>query len=291
MYKIYSIHNIDLINYDEMIKSEVFTNYGLYKSGNKEYIDIFAKQFFNYIINNIDINITNNIDINNEWLMVIPSVNSKKNKRLISLIGEKLKILLDNYFNYNFKILNIYLENNVNNYNYSNLSNYNDRYKILTNNNIFFKENIDLSNKKIILIDDSYIYGVTIKINIQELEKKNINLENLYTIVYIKPSKEILQKYNNFENILNNTWFNNIYNKEFDKFYLCKLIVNKWENYVLTPKNLLYFLTLNNIETNEILQLINNNKLFLQYLIEHFEIYELDNIYHNNYILFKNLNI
>lgn len=281
MYKINSINKINLINYDKIIKSDIVTDYGYYKSGNESYINILSKKYFDYIIDNIDIDI-----LDNEWIIIIPSVYVKKTKKLILLLGEQLKILLDKYFNYDFKIFNIYLEYSTDNYNYSNLNNFNDRYK-LANNNIYFEQNINLYNKKIILIDDSYIYGVTIKINLHELEKYNLNINNLYIIVYIKPENDVLEKYNNFEYILNNSWFNNVYKKDFDKLYFCKLIINSFNQYILTPKSLIYFLTLNNNEIIEIIKLIGNNKLFFKKIIENIEIYELDNIYFDNYILFK----
>lgn len=283
MYNINSINKINLTNYDDMIKSEIITNYGYYKCGNKKYINVIADNYFKYIINNINIDITNN-----EWIIIIPSVYIKKPKKLILLLGERLKILLDNHFNYDFKIFNIYLDYKIDNYNYSNLNNFNDRYKI-ANNKIYFEKNINLYNKKIILIDDSYIYGVTIKINIEELEKFNLNKNNLNIIVYIKPDNEILEKYNNFEYILNNSWFNNIYNKDFDKLYFCKLIINNFNDYILTPKSLIYFLILNNIEIIEIIELIRNNKIFLKKIIEYFEIFELYNTYYDNYLMYKKI--
>ena len=284
MYKINSINKISLLNYDKIIKSDIITKYGYYKCGNETYLNIIVNDYFNYIINNIDIDI-----INNEWIIIIPSVYIKKPKKLILLLGERLKILLDKYFNYNFKIFNIYLDYTIDNYNYSNLNNFNDRYKI-SNNKIYFEENINLYDKKIILIDDSYIYGVTIKINVEELEKYNLNKNNLNIIVYIKPDNEILEKYNNFEYILNNYWFNNIYNKDFDKLYFCKLIIHNFDNYILTPKSLIYFLTLNNVEINEIIELLKNNKTVLNKIIEYFEIFQLSDMYHNNYLLYKNIN-
>ena len=150
---IHFLYEANIENYDQLINSDVYTDYGIYKSGNNIYINKISESLYNYIINNFNINIDNIKD----WILVIPSVNKNKNIRLVSIMVNRIKYLLDIFYSYDFKICYTYIENDENMYNYSKINNFHERNKLLSKNKIEFSENIDLSSKKILLIDDSIL--------------------------------------------------------------------------------------------------------------------------------------
>lgn len=284
---IHCLYNATIDNYDKLINSDIYTDYGIYKSGNNIYINKIADLLYNYIINNFNIN-KDNI---NDWILVVPSVNKNKNLRLVSIMVNRIKYLLDIFYSHNFKICCTYIENDENMYNYSKVNNFNERNTLLSKNKIEFSENIDLSSKKILLIDDSIVYGVTMENNIKVLEQLNLNLNNLLILVYIKANKKLLEKYTDFENILNYRWYYNKFNIEFNTLDFCRYFINNNKDYFLTLKVIVMFLKLNNEDIYDIREtLINNYKNFLSEC----ELYNLNmknSIYYEKYTLYKEIGI
>jgi len=279
------LYEVNIDNYNTIINTDIYTDYGLYKSGNNIYLNKIAYLLYNYIINNINIDI-NNI---NDWILVIPSVNKNKNLRLVSIMVNKIKYLLDIFYSHNFKVCCTYIENDDNMSNYSNINNFNERNRLLNKNKIEFSENIDLSSKKILLIDDSLVYGVTIESSIKVLEKLNLNLDNLLILVYIKANKKLLEKYSDFENVLNYRWYYNKFNIEFNTLDFCKYFINNSKDHFLTLKVIIIFLKLNNEDINNIGEkLIDNYKNFLSEC-ELYNLNSVKSIYYEKYLLYKEI--
>jgi hypoxanthine phosphoribosyltransferase len=290
---IHYLYEANIDNYDTLINSDVYTNYGVYKSGNKSAIDNIAYLLYDYIINNFNIN-TDNI---NDWILVIPSVIKNTSVKLASIIVNQLKYLLDNFYSHNFKICCTYIENDENIYSYSKINNFEERNKLLIKNSIKFSENIDLSSKKILLIDDSLVYGVTIQNTIKVLEKLNLNLNNLLILVYIKANKELLKNNSDFENTLNYRWYYNKFNVEFNTVDFCKYFINNNNDHLLTLKVMIIFLKLNDEEIYNIKNLLIDNNIFYKKFLNECILFNLDmknSIYYNRYLLYNeiyNLNI
>jgi hypoxanthine phosphoribosyltransferase len=278
-----SIYEANSNNYNEIINSDIFLDYGIYKSGNKKYNKKIANIFFNFIINNL------NINLDDEWIIITPNVNINKGQNLISYIGYELKNLMDHYYSHNFKIYHTYIDNDENAYDYMNITNFDTRYNVINKNIINFNDKINLENKNIILIDDSYIYGSTMKVTIDELKKYNLDIKKLYPIVYIKINDDILTDYPNIEYILNHQWFNIIYKKNFEKKFFCEYFINNYDDYFLTLKTLLCFLTINEEEIFYILNLLKNKNNIYKNIIRHFLIYNITEFskYRNNFIIYK----
>jgi hypoxanthine phosphoribosyltransferase len=282
------VYEINTYNYNKLISDDICTNYGIYKSGNKKYINLIAEILYNYIINNSIINKDNL----NDWILVIPSVNKNKGVRLVSILVNKIRLLLNDYYQYNFKICCTYIDNDQNMYDYSKVTNFDERNNLLNKNNIEFSENIDLKFKKILLIDDSLIYGVTIENNIKLLEKLNLNLDNLNVLVYIKSSKELLEKYSNFENILNYIWYYNKYNIDFNSKNFCEYFILNNNDNILTLKVILMFLKLNEIDKDDIINLLLNDIIFYKYFLNECILYNLNkenSIYYEKYMVYNNI--
>jgi hypoxanthine phosphoribosyltransferase len=286
--KIHYLYEANIDNYDTLINSDVYTNYGVYKSGNKTAINNIAYLLYNYIINNFNIN-SNNI---NDWILVIPSVIKNTSVKLASIIVNQIKYLLDNFYSHNFKICCTYIENNENVYNYSKINNFEERNKLLIKNNIKFSENIDLSSKKILLIDDSFVYGVTIQNTIKVLEKLNLNLNNLLILVYIKANKELLKNHSDFENTLNYQWYYNKFNVEFNTVDFCKYFINNKDDHLLTLKVMIIFLKLNEEEIHNIKNLLIDNNSFYKEFLNECILFNLDiknSVYYNRYLLYNEI--
>ena len=116
-----------------------------------------------------------------------------------------------------------------------------DKYSV-----VFIEIQVDLSDKSVILIDDSCVYGSTLNATMKLLTAYNLNLNKLTQIVYVKPTEDLLRIHKNFEFQINTKWFNLMYDKNLveNEKTMCEMIIDNPGEYFLSQKmsHVLYLL-------------------------------------------------
>jgi hypoxanthine phosphoribosyltransferase len=279
-----SIHPVDLDNYNEVMNSEAIINYGLYKAGSKKHSRILSECFLSYIVENIDIEIDKT-----DWVLVVPHVNINHKRNLINYVGNSLKNLMDFHYDYNFPIYQTYVDNDLGNYWKS--TDREERSRLISRRGMTFSDNVDLSNKSVILIDDSCVYGSTLNATRKLLTAYNLNLNKLTQIVYVKPTEDVLKIHKNFEFQINTKWFNLMYDKNLveNEKTMCEMIIDNPGEYFLSQKNVTRFVSLKRDDLMDIIQLLKKNTWLFRRLLFEFDIYNMGTNpeFVNHYLIYK----